>query len=118
MKAYHSVMPAAVTRRPLADMKKGAGPKPTAPVTTGIDKESPGAGTPGLPTVLGCGRTDCRGGAAMPGTCHECKRPLIVIDNRGENLVGCLSCNLWCDRDGNAVRLSEEDLAALHALRR
>jgi hypothetical protein len=29
MKAYHSVMPAAVTRRPLADMKKGAGPKPT-----------------------------------------------------------------------------------------
>ena len=47
----------------------------------------------------------------MPGTCHECKRPLIV-------LVGCLSCNLWCDRDGNAVRLSEEDLAALHALRK
>ena len=29
MKAYHSVMPAAVTRRPLADMKKGAGPTPT-----------------------------------------------------------------------------------------
>jgi len=71
----------------------------------------------GLPTVLGCGRTDCRG-AAMPGTCHECKRPLIVIDNRGEHLVGCLSYNLWCDRDGNAVRLSEEDLAALHALRK
>ena len=54
----------------------------------------------------------------MPGTCHECKRPLIVIDNRGEHLVGCLSCNLWCDRDGNAVRLSEEELAALHALRK
>jgi hypothetical protein len=51
----------------------------------------------------------------MPGTCHECKRPLIVIDNRGEHLVGCLSCNLWCDRDGNAVKLSVEDLAALHA---
>ena len=45
------------------------------------------------------------------------QHPLIVIDNRGEHLVGCLSCNLWCDRDGNAVRLSEEDLAALQALR-
>ena len=54
----------------------------------------------------------------MPGNCHECKQPLIVIDNRGEHLVGCLSCNLWCDRDGDAVRLSEEDLAALRALRR
>ena len=46
----------------------------------------------------------------MPGTCHECKRPLIVIDNRGEHLVGCLSCNLWCDRDGNAVKLSVQIL--------
>jgi hypothetical protein len=71
-----------------------------------------------LPIVLRCPGELIAGGAAMPGTCHECKQPLIVIDNRGEHLVGCLSCNLWCDRDGNAVRLSEEELAALHALRK
>jgi hypothetical protein len=54
----------------------------------------------------------------MPGVCHECKQPLIVIDNRREHLVGCPSCNLWCDKDGNVVKLSVEDLAALHAVRR
>jgi hypothetical protein len=44
--------------------------------------------------------------------------PLIAIDNRRRHLVGCLICNLWSDKDGNAVRLSEEDLVALCALRR
>jgi hypothetical protein len=28
--------------------------------------------------------------------CHECKRPLTEIDNRGQILQGCLSCNIWC----------------------
>jgi hypothetical protein len=51
----------------------------------------------------------------MTGVCHECKRPLMVIDNREARLVGCLTCNFWCDSDGNAVRLSVEDLATLHA---
>ena len=53
----------------------------------------------------------------MPGTCHECKQPLIEVDNRGRQLVGCLICNRWTDRDGNAAELSEKDLVALYALR-
>jgi hypothetical protein len=31
--------------------------------------------------------------------------------------LGCLSCNEWSDSAGNLVRLSVEDLTALHALR-
>jgi hypothetical protein len=54
----------------------------------------------------------------MPGTCQECKQPLVAIDNRGQHLTGCLTCNEWHDNHGNLVRLSEDDLAALHALRR
>src|SRR5262245_6953777 len=50
-------------------------------------------------------------------TCTECKQPLIEVDNRGKHLRGCLSCNESRDRDGNLVRLSEKDLAALQALR-
>ena len=53
----------------------------------------------------------------MPGICHECKQPLIQVDNRKWHLVGCLICNRWTDRDGNAVELSEKELAALYALR-
>jgi hypothetical protein len=40
-----------------------------------------------------------------------------MIDNRGRHLRGCLTCNEWCDNAGNVVKLSVEDLAALHALR-
>ena len=54
----------------------------------------------------------------MLAACHQCKQPLVVIDNRRRHLVGCLICNLWTDKDGNAVRLSEEDVVALHAMRR
>jgi hypothetical protein len=54
----------------------------------------------------------------MPDTCRECKQPLIEIDNRRRHLRGCLTCNEWHDNHGNLVRLSVEDLAALHALRR
>jgi len=27
--------------------------------------------------------------------CHHCGQPLIEIDNRGQRLSGCLTCNLW-----------------------
>jgi hypothetical protein len=27
--------------------------------------------------------------------CHECKRPLTVIDYHSEHLTGCMTCNLW-----------------------
>ena len=35
--------------------------------------------------------------------CHNCGQELVEIDNRGERLTGCLSCNLWARearRDG------------------
>jgi hypothetical protein len=50
--------------------------------------------------------------------CFDCKRPLVEIDNRGERLTGCMTCNLWRDSEGNVVKLSVEDLAALQALRK
>jgi hypothetical protein len=51
--------------------------------------------------------------------CFECKRPLVEIDNRGQRLRGCMTCNIWRSlTGGGAVKLSVEDLAALHALRR
>ena len=51
--------------------------------------------------------------------CFECKRPLVEIDNRGGYLWGCLTCNIWWSlTEEGAVKLSVEDLAALHAIRR
>jgi hypothetical protein len=50
--------------------------------------------------------------------CRECKRPLIEVDNRRQHLRGCLICNEWRDDQGNVVKLSAEDVMALHALRR
>jgi hypothetical protein len=53
----------------------------------------------------------------MPG-CNQCKQALIEIDNCGERLIGCLTCNLWATPGGKRwKRLSEEDLRALHLLR-
>ena len=50
--------------------------------------------------------------------CHNCGQELIEIDNRGERLRGCLTCNLWSVGDDKSwTRLSEEDLRALHQLR-
>lgn len=50
--------------------------------------------------------------------CIQCKEPLIKIDNYGEGLTGCLTCNLWSVADGKRwIRLSEEDLRTLHLLR-
>ena len=34
--------------------------------------------------------------------CNQCGQELIEIDNRGERLVGCLTCNLWA-APNNAV---------------
>ena len=31
--------------------------------------------------------------------CHNCGQPLIEIDNHGERLNGCLTCNLWTAGD-------------------
>ena len=51
--------------------------------------------------------------------CNQCKQPLTEIDNRGERLIGCLTCNLWAMAEGTRwKRLSEEDLRALHLLKR
>ena len=52
------------------------------------------------------------------GIAVNANRPLAEIDNRGQRLTGCMNCNIWWSAEGNKVRLSEEDLAALHALRR
>ena len=50
--------------------------------------------------------------------CHNCGQELIEIDNQGERLTGCLTCNLWAPANGDRwVRLSVEDLRALHQLR-
>jgi hypothetical protein len=49
--------------------------------------------------------------------CLECKRLLIEIDNRGQRLKGCLTCNIWSSVSGERVELSVEDLRALQELR-
>jgi hypothetical protein len=54
----------------------------------------------------------------MADTCKECGQPIVEIDNRGLHLRGCLTWNGWRDSQGNLVRLSVEDLAALHELRK
>ena len=41
---------------------------------------------------------------AMLGTCHECKQPLVEIEDRGRHLTGCLTCNIWWSADDKKVR--------------
>jgi hypothetical protein len=56
---------------------------------------------------------------ASMGYCFKCKQSASKVDNRGEHLTGFLTCNVWWSRwSANAVKLSEEDLHALHELRR
>jgi hypothetical protein len=51
--------------------------------------------------------------------CNHCRQALIGIDNRGERLSGCLSCNLWSASGETLwIELCAEDLVALHELRR
>jgi hypothetical protein len=76
-------------------------------------------------TELSCARgqsagTACRRHRLTASRLAAIKRkmPLIVIDNRGERLIGCLTCNLWSGGDDEKwKRLSEEDLAALYLWR-
>src|SRR5262249_43196313 len=49
----------------------------------------------------------------MSATCTECKQPLIMVDNRGQWLRGCGTCNIWDTPEGARVKLSVEDLHAL-----
>jgi hypothetical protein len=48
----------------------------------------------------------------------ECKHPLTEIDNYGQCLRGCMTCNIWWSLEGAKVRLPEEDIRALRQLRR
>ena len=51
--------------------------------------------------------------------CTECKQSLIEIDNRGELLRGCATCNIWWPLEGGmGVKLSVEDLQAIQKLNR
>ena len=51
----------------------------------------------------GIWKANARTIVCLPTTCTECKQPLIMIDNRGRHLQGCLTCNEWRDSAGNAV---------------
>jgi hypothetical protein len=55
----------------------------------------------------------------MTERCNQCDQELIEIDNRGERLAGCLTCNLWTATADSErwIRLSEKDLRLLHQLR-
>jgi hypothetical protein len=55
----------------------------------------------------------------MTDLCRECKQPLMEIDNRGQLLKGCATCNLWWPVGaGMGIKVSVEDLAVLRALRK
>jgi hypothetical protein len=47
----------------------------------------------------------------------ECRHPLTDIDNYGQRLRGCITCNIWWSLEGADVRLPEEDIRALRQLR-
>ena len=49
-------------------------------------------------------------------TRRECKQPLVQIDNRRKHLTGCMTCNIWWSADDKKVRISDEDLRALHQM--
>ena len=36
--------------------------------------------------------------------CHNCGQTLIEIDNHGQRLTGCLSCNLWSAKRASGGR--------------
>jgi hypothetical protein len=51
--------------------------------------------------------------------CNHCQHELITIDNRGEQLTGCLPCNLWSASGEKLwIELCADDLHALEELRR
>jgi hypothetical protein len=53
----------------------------------------------------------------MPGSCNRCGAPLIQIDHDGDQLTGCLTCNVWRgDKAAFIVELAVEDWEALGKL--
>jgi hypothetical protein len=42
----------------------------------------------------------------------------MAIDFYGEQLKGCITCNIWWTPNDAKKRLSEEDLCALHHMMR
>ena len=53
----------------------------------------------------------------MPGSCSRCGAPLIQIDHYGDQLTGCLACNVWRgDTDAFIVELAVEDWQAMGKL--
>jgi hypothetical protein len=54
----------------------------------------------------------------MPSSCDRCGSPLIQIDHYGDQLTGCLACNVWRgDKGAFIVELAVEDWEALGKLR-
>ena len=54
----------------------------------------------------------------MTGSCDRCGSPLIQIDYYGDQLTGCLACNVWRgDKSAFIVELAVEDWEALGKLR-
>ena len=54
----------------------------------------------------------------MPSSCDRCGSPLIQIDHYGNQLTGCLACNVWRgDKGAFIVELAVEDWEALGKLR-
>jgi len=50
--------------------------------------------------------------------CQQCHQSLKEIDNFGQRLRGCFTCNLWAAPEGGAwIRLSEENLRSFYKLR-
>ena len=53
----------------------------------------------------------------MPGSCNRCGAPLIQIDHDGDQLTGCLTCNVWRgDKAAFIIELAVEDWEALGTL--
>ena len=54
----------------------------------------------------------------MPGSCTRCGAPLIQIVHYGDQLTGCLACNVWRgDKGAFIVELAVEDWEALGKLK-
>jgi hypothetical protein len=49
--------------------------------------------------------------------CGTCQRPLTEINFYGEQLKGCIECNVWTDTDGASRKIPEEDIEALKGMR-
>jgi hypothetical protein len=55
--------------------------------------------------------------ASAMNRCKQCDQPLVEIDNWGQRLTGCLTCNLWQADTGESCRLAPDDIVALRSLK-